>query len=214
MPHQKVCPFNVHICAIRNNGGPSLMTFPEYIQGDKLLSMLGELSNASPFFIKHYFYFLCGFNPRVRINKTEAASSQFQNAKGLPITFTGKNQTTKPEEVDLRKWAPSDVTELVEPSASVESTTGNSAMGVPCSTPKYRTLSFSLMFKISSYLKIASLFVLMVMWRLPFTKAHEWAEPIFASEFCTLQVLLFYHRLVMLNSSRTTLVRARWRGLR
>lgn len=49
------------------------MTFPEYIQGDKLLCRMGEGSNASPFFIKHSFYFLRSGNPGVRINKTEAA---------------------------------------------------------------------------------------------------------------------------------------------
>lgn len=38
-------------------GGPSLMTFPEYIQGDKLLGRMGEGSNASPFFYKALFLF-------------------------------------------------------------------------------------------------------------------------------------------------------------
>lgn len=49
MPHQKVCPFNMSICPIQNSGGASLMTLPDYIQGDKRLSVMGKFSNASPF---------------------------------------------------------------------------------------------------------------------------------------------------------------------
>jgi hypothetical protein len=90
MPHQKVWPFNMCMCAIQNNGGPLFNDFSWTHSGRQIAQRDGRVQQCVSIFIKHYFYFfLMQLNPGVTANKTDAAHG-FTTQGDFPSHLEGR----------------------------------------------------------------------------------------------------------------------------